>query len=196
MWAAQYYTFDRPNAHITSGGLGTMGFSVPAAVGVQFARPNEEVWCMVGDGCFQMTNQELAVMVQERLPVKIALFNNQSLGMVRQWQDLFYDGRLAETEFVHSPDFVKLADAYGIPGSRVTSPREIERAVNEAREFPGPYLIEFGTSRTENCFPMVVPGTALIEVIPDETYTGGNHRGPAVHAQPGGQLVSATRVRN
>ena len=197
MFAAQHYLFDRPNSFITSGGLGTMGYSLPAAIGVQFARPNETVWCLVGDGCFQMTNQELAVLIQERLPVKIALFNNGSLGMVRQWQELFYQGNYQSVGLESgSPDYVKLAEAYGIPACRAEKPGEVDKAVEAAMDFPGPYLIEFRIATEECVYPMVVPGTALSEVIPDEAYPGGDDGGVPEHAQPSGEPVQAAGLRH
>jgi acetolactate synthase-1/2/3 large subunit len=197
MFAAQHYIYDRPNSWFTSGGLGTMGYALPAAVGVQFARPNEQVWCLVGDGCFQMTSQEMAVLIQERLPIKIALFNNQSLGMVRQWQELFYNGNYQSVMLDNGdPDFVKLAEAYSIPASRVTQPGQIDRAVETAMNFPGPYLIEFQVAREECVYPMVVPGTALAEVIPDEAYPGGDGGGRPVDAEPSREPVPAARVRD
>ena len=197
MFAAQHYIFDRPNSFITSGGLGTMGYSLPAAIGVQFARPNETVWCLVGDGCFQMTNQELAVLIQERLPVKIALFNNGSLGMVRQWQELFYQGNYQSVGLESgSPDYVKLAEAYGIPACRAEKPGEVDKAVEAAMDFPGPYLIEFRIATEECVYPMVVPGTALSEVIPDEAYAGGDDGGVPEHAQPSGEPVQAAGLRH
>jgi acetolactate synthase I/II/III large subunit len=197
MFAAQHFIFDRRNTFITSGGLGTMGYSLPAAIGAQFARPTEPVWCLVGDGCFQMTNQELAVLVQERLPVKIALFNNASLGMVRQWQELFYKGNYQSVGLESgSPDYVKLADAYGIPAMRVSHPSEVDRAVQTAMSFPGPYLIDFCIATEECVYPMVVPGTALSEVIPDEAYAGSDDGGVAGHAQPSGEPVQAAGLRH
>src|SRR6266516_5398577 len=197
MFAAQHYIFDRPNTFITSGGLGTMGYSLPAAIGVQFARPNEPVWCLVGDGCFQMTSQELAVLIQERLPVKIALFNNGSLGMVRQWQELFYQGNYQSVGLESgSPDYVKLAEAYGIPAARVPAPGEVDKAVEAAMDFPGPYLLDFRIATEECVYPMVVPGTALSEVIPDEAYAGGDDGGVPEHAQPSGEPVPAAGVRH
>jgi acetolactate synthase-1/2/3 large subunit len=197
MFAAQHFIFDRPNSYFTSGGLGTMGFAVPAAIGVQAARPTETVWSLVGDGCFQMTMQELATIVQERLPVKIALFNNQFLGMVRQWQDLFYNGNRQSVNLDNGdPDFVKLAEAYNIPAMRVTKPGELDRAIETAMSFPGPYLIEFRVAEDECVFPMVVPGTALAEVIPDETHPGSDGRGRPVDAEPDREPVPAAGVRD
>jgi acetolactate synthase-1/2/3 large subunit len=197
MFAAQHYIFDRPNSFVTSGGLGTMGYSLPAAIGVQFARPNETVWCLVGDGCFQMTSQELAVLIQEQLPVKIALFNNGSLGMVRQWQELFYQGNYQGVGLESgSPDYVKLAEAYGILACRAETPGEVDRAVQAAMDFPGPYLIDFRIATEECVYPMVVPGTALSEVIPDEAYASGDNGGVPEHAQPSGEPVQAAGLRH
>jgi acetolactate synthase-1/2/3 large subunit len=167
MWAAQYYPLDRPHTLVTSGGLGTMGFGLPAAIGAQIARPGKEVWAIVGDGGFQMTLQELATAVQEQLPIRIAVCNNGYLGMVRQWQELFYDGRYEATRLLN-PDFVKLAEAYGVPGWRVTRLDEVGGAVAEARQCPGPALIELHIAQEGedgNVYPMVPAGAALHEMI-------------------------------
>jgi len=167
MWVAQYYHLDRPPSLITSGGLGTMGFGLPAAIGAQIACPDREVWAMVGDGGFQMTLQDLATVVQEQLPLRIALFNNGCLGMVRQWQEMFYDRRYESTQLLN-PDFVKLVEAYGIRGWRVTEPEDARRAIDEARSHPGPAFIEFQVAREGddgNVYPMVPAGAALHEMI-------------------------------
>jgi acetolactate synthase-1/2/3 large subunit len=167
MWTAQYYPIDRPHTFITSGGLGTMGFGLPAAVGAQVARPDEEVWAIVGDGGFQMTAQELGTVVQEKLPLRIALFNNGYLGMVRQWQEFFYEGRYESTYLVN-PDFVQLAKAYGIRGWRVTEPEQTRRAIAEARGNAGPSLIDFRIAQVGeegNVYPMVPAGKALQAMI-------------------------------
>jgi acetolactate synthase-1/2/3 large subunit len=167
MWAAQYYPLDRPHTLVTSGGLGTMGFGLPAAIGAQIARPDKEVWAIVGDGGFQMTLQELATAVQEQLPIRIAVCNNGYLGMVRQWQELFYDGRYEATRLLN-PDFVKLAEAYGVSGWRVTRLDEVGDAVAEARQCPGPALIELQIAQEGedgNVYPMVPAGAALHEMI-------------------------------
>jgi acetolactate synthase-1/2/3 large subunit len=167
MWAAQYYPLDSPHTLVTSGGLGTMGFGLPAAIGAQVARPGREVWAIVGDGGFQMTLQELATAVQEQLPIRIGVFNNGYLGMVRQWQELFYDGRYESTR-LSNPDFVKLAEAYGVRGWKVTRPDEVGDAVGEARGHPGPALIEFQIAQEGedgNVYPMVPAGAALHEMI-------------------------------
>lgn len=164
MWAAQYYCYDRPNSFISSGGLGTMGFELPAAIGVKVGRPNETVWMIAGDGGFQMTVQELATMVQENLAVKMAIMNNGYLGMVRQWQELFYGRRYVATPLL-GPDFVKLADAYGIPAMRVVSKTEVIPAIRRAMDTPGPFLIDFRIEPEENVYPMVAPGAAIAEIM-------------------------------
>jgi acetolactate synthase-1/2/3 large subunit len=167
MWAAQYYPLDSPHTLVTSGGLGTMGFGLPAAIGAQVARPDSEVWAIVGDGGFQMTLQELATAVQEQLPIRIGVFNNGYLGMVRQWQELFYDARYESTRLLN-PDFVRLAEAYGVRGWKVTKPGEVADAVTEARGHPGPALIEFQIAQEGedgNVYPMVPAGAALHEMI-------------------------------
>ncbi len=165
MWEAQYYQHDRPHSLITSGGLGTMGFGVPAAIGAKMARPDEEVWAIVGDGGFQMTMMELATAVQEQVNVHIAVINNGFLGMVRQWQEFFYEERYNATPMVN-PDFCKLADAFGIPAIRVTERSEIERAVESSRaRTEGPTLIEFVVEKEEIVYPMVPAGADLDDMI-------------------------------
>jgi acetolactate synthase-1/2/3 large subunit len=167
MWTALYYELDRPNPLITSGGLGTMGFALPAAIGAQIAQPDREVWAVVGDGGFQMTIQELGTLVQEGLPVKIALVNNSYLGMVRQWQEMFYDRRY-ESTYLLNPDFVRLAEAYGIPAFRVREPKDTSAAIAAARRETGPALIEFevaGEGEDGNVYPIVPPGAALHEMV-------------------------------
>ncbi len=167
MWAAQYYPLDLPYSLVTSGGLGTMGFGLPAAIGAQVADPEREVWAVVGDGGFQMTLQELATAVQEKLPIRIAVCNNGYLGMVRQWQEFFYEQRYEATNLLN-PDFVKLAEAYGVGGWRVTRPDEAEEAVAAARAHDGPALVEFQVAQEGeegNVYPMVPAGAALHEMI-------------------------------
>ncbi|HZK66494.1 MAG TPA: biosynthetic-type acetolactate synthase large subunit [Chloroflexota bacterium] len=164
MWAAQLYWFNEPNTFITSGGMGTMGFSLPAAIGVKMARPDKEVWVVVGDGSLQMTLQELATVVQEKVDIKIALINNSCLGMVRQLQDLFYEKNFVATP-LSGPDWVKLAEAYGIIGLRASTPEEVAPIVEKARRTPGPVLLEFQVEMAENVYPMVVPGQSLGEVM-------------------------------
>jgi thiamine pyrophosphate-dependent acetolactate synthase large subunit-like protein len=164
MWAAQFFWYDRPNSFITSGGLGTMGFEVPAAIGVQLAAPNDTVWSIAGDGGFQMTMQELATVVEYDLPIKYAIINNSYLGMVRQWQELFYKNNLVATP-LKNPDFVKLAEAFGMKGLRVSDKHQVTSAIAEAMNHPGPVLVEFIVDEAENCYPMVPPGAALQETI-------------------------------
>lgn len=164
MWGAQHYIYDKPNTHITSGGLGTMGFAFPAAIGVKLGRPNEAVWVITGDGGFQMTIQELATLEQENLDIKIVVFNNGFLGMVRQWQELFYNRRYSATQLTQ-PDFAKIAEAYGIRGIRVEKPEDVEPAIREAASYNGPIVIDLYIEPEENVYPMVPPGAALHEVI-------------------------------
>jgi acetolactate synthase I/II/III large subunit len=164
MWTAKLYPYHQPNSHITSGGLGTMGFAVPAAMGVALARPKEAVWAISGDGGFQMNMQEIATMVQEGIPVKMAVFNNGYLGMVRQWQQFFHGRRYSATP-IWSPDYVRLAEAYGIAGWRVESFDQLEDSVLAATEEPGPALIEFTIEQEANVFPMIPPGGSLSEPI-------------------------------
>jgi len=164
MWAAQHYWYDKPNSFVSSGGLGTMGFGLPAAMGAKAGRPEDTVWCIDGDGSFQMTMQELATIVQERLAVKVAIMNNGYLGMVRQWQELFYGRRYVATP-LSGPDFVKIAEAYGIPGLRVKHKEEVVPAVEQAMNYQGPFIIDFMIEPEENVYPMVPPGAALAEVL-------------------------------
>jgi acetolactate synthase-1/2/3 large subunit len=167
MWVAKLYRYQQPNSHITSGGLGTMGFAVPAAMGVALARPQEPVWAISGDGGFQMNLQEIATMVQESIPVKMAIFNNGYLGMVRQWQQFFHGRRYSATP-IWSPDYARLAGAYGIYGRRVESAGEVDDAVREALDRPGPALLEFMIEQEANVFPMIPPGASLSEPIEGE----------------------------
>ena len=167
MWVAKLFRYQRPNSHITSGGLGTMGFAVPAAMGVALARPGEPVWAISGDGGFQMNMQEIATMVQEGIPVKMAVFNNGYLGMVRQWQQFFHGKRYSATP-IWSPNYVKLAEAYGIAGHRVESIDQLEGVVADAAAEPGPVLVEFMIEQEANVFPMIPPGGSLSEPIEGE----------------------------
>ena len=164
MWAAQHFCYNKPNSLISSGGLGTMGFDLPAAIGVKVARPEETVWCISGDGGFQMTIQELATVAQEKTAIKIAIMNNGYLGMVRQWQQLFYERRYVATP-LSGPDFVKIAEAYGIPALRVTNRIDVIPAIEKAMEHDGPFLIDFQVAPEENVYPMVPPGACLNELI-------------------------------
>ncbi len=164
MWAAQYYAHERPRTLITSGGLGTMGFALPAALGVWFARPQQEIWVIVGDGGFQMTQAELATCAQEGAKLNIAIINNGYLGMVRQWQELFYGRRYTATPLT-SPDFVKLADAHGLPAMRVERRDQVKEAVEFARRTPGTVVIDFRVEKEESVFPMVPAGADLHAMI-------------------------------
>jgi acetolactate synthase-1/2/3 large subunit len=164
MLEAQYYPHQRPQTMITSGGLGTMGFGLPAAIGAKMGMPHEEVWAIVGDGGFQMTLAELATARQENVPVKIAIINNNYLGMVRQWQEFFYEERYYATP-MFNPDFVKLAEAYGIPAMRVTTREQIAESVAFARSIDGPVLIEYMVEKEEIVYPMVPAGADLHKMI-------------------------------
>jgi acetolactate synthase-1/2/3 large subunit len=164
MWEAQYYHHEKPRTLITSGGLGTMGFALPAAIGAKMARPEAEVWVIAGDGGFQMTQCELATLQQEKLDIKIAVVNNGFLGMVRQWQEFFYARRYAATPML-SPDFVVLASAYGIPARRVNRRADVVPAVEAARNTPGPALIEFRVEQEDVVYPMVPSGADLHAMI-------------------------------
>ncbi|MFH1381445.1 MAG: biosynthetic-type acetolactate synthase large subunit, partial [Chloroflexota bacterium] len=164
MWAAQHYWYNKPNSLISSGGLGTMGFGLPAALGVKIGCPEANVWCIDGDGSFQMTLHELATIVQERAAVKIAIIDNGFLGMPRQWQELLYEKRYVASR-LSGPDFVKLAEAYGIPGLKVQHKEEVAPAIEQAMAEPGPFLIDFVVEPEENVFPMVPPGAVLTEMI-------------------------------
>ena len=164
MWEAQYFHHEQPRTLITSGGLGTMGFALPAAIGAKFACPEKEVWVIAGDGGFQMTAAELATIVQEKIKINIAIINNGYLGMVRQWQEFFYERNYEATPLV-SPDFVKLADAHGIPGRAVRTRGEVEAAVAEARSAPGAFLLNFMVEKEDSVYPMIPAGSALHEMI-------------------------------
>ncbi|MCL4250143.1 MAG: biosynthetic-type acetolactate synthase large subunit [Anaerolineae bacterium] len=164
MLEAQYYPHIRPSTMITSGGLGTMGFGMPSAIGAKLGRPDEEVWAIVGDGGFQMTIQELATAMQEHVNINIAILNNGFLGMVRQWQELFHERRYNETH-MFSPDFVKVAEAYGIPAMRVTRREQVEEAIAFARSHEGPTLIEFVVEKEDMVYPMVPAGADLDAMI-------------------------------
>ncbi len=164
MWVAQQMCFTRPRQLISSGGLGTMGFEVPVALGAQVARPDATVWSICGDGGFQMTMQELATIAEEQLPVKMAIINNGFLGMVRQWQELFYEDNYVAVA-LSQPDFVKLADAYGIKAIRISERDRVEGAIEEANAHPGPVLIDFQVEAEGNVWPIVPAGAALSETV-------------------------------
>jgi len=164
MWEAQYYHHNKPRTLITSGGLGTMGFALPAAIGAKFAKPDAEVWVVVGDGGFQMTMAELATIVQEKINIKIAIINNGYLGMVRQWQEFFYDKRYVATPLV-APDFSALANAFGLRGERITSRADVIPTIRSARESKETVLIDFRVEQEDSVYPMVPAGASLHEMI-------------------------------
>jgi acetolactate synthase-1/2/3 large subunit len=165
MWAAQHCAFHEPNTLITSGGLGSMGFEVPAALGAKVGRPDKTVWSIAGDGGFQMTFCDLATAVENKIAVKFAIFNNGVLGMVHQWQSLFYDEDYFATEYSGNPDFVKLAEAYGIPGIRVTEKGQVDAAIQQAMEIPGPVVVDFMVRGDENVYPMIPAGQSVHEMM-------------------------------
>jgi acetolactate synthase-1/2/3 large subunit len=164
MWAAQYFMREKPYSLITSGGLGTMGFGLPASIGAKFARPDAEVWCISGDGGFQMTQAELQTLKQENLKINIVILNNGYLGMVRQWQELFYKRNYSGTP-ITSPDFVKIAEAHGLAGFKITRRDEIEGTVKKAREIDGSVVLDFRIEGEDMVYPMVPTGAALHEMI-------------------------------
>ena len=165
MWAAQFYTFNEPNCFLSSGGLGTMGYGFPAAIGAQFARPDKLVIDIAGDGSIQMNIQELATAVCYNLPVKIVILNNGYLGMVRQWQELFYNKNYSSTCMDAQPDFVKLAEAYGATGFRITAPGDLTRVLKQALETPGTVIVDVRVEREENVYPMVPAGASLTDML-------------------------------
>ncbi len=165
MWAAQHYFFHKPNTFISSGGLGAMGFEVPAGMGAKVARPNETVWSIAGDGGFQMTMSELATMAENNIALKIGIMNNNSLGMVRQWQQFFYKKQYVASVYSGNPDFVKLAEAFHILGLRATSKEEVEPVIRKAMEHPGPVVVDFVVEPEENVYPMIPAGTSVAEMI-------------------------------
>ena len=165
MWAAQFYKTASPRDWVTSGGAGTMGFGFPAAIGAQLARPDDLVVAIVGDGGFQMTEAELSTAAIQKTPVKILVIDNKFLGMVRQWQDIFYSGRLSGVAMEHNPDFVKLAEAYGIAGFHIGVPEEAEKVLREAMAHPGPCLIHAEVEREDNVFPMIPAGADYSKML-------------------------------
>jgi len=165
MWTAQFFRFVQPRTFLSSGGLGTMGFGLPAALGAQAAFPQRLVIDISGDGSFQMNSQELATLVQYRLPVKIAILNNGYLGMVRQWQQLFFDRRYSQTPLELPINFIKLAEAYGATGLRATTPQEVASVIRQGFETPGPVIMEFKVAREENVLPMVPAGRSIHEMV-------------------------------
>jgi acetolactate synthase-1/2/3 large subunit len=165
MWAAQHYVFTEPRTFVTSGGSGAMGYEVPGAMGAQVGVPDRMVWSVAGDGGFQMTMAELATLVENKIPVKFAIINNNFLGMVRQWQEIFYKRSYVATGYTHNPDFVKLADAFGMLGLRVTDKSQVRGAILKANQYDGPALIDFVVEEEENVFPMIPAGQTIHELI-------------------------------
>jgi acetolactate synthase-1/2/3 large subunit len=164
MWLARYAGFRRPNSHLSSGGLGTMGYSMPAGMGAALGRPDKETWAIAGDGGFQMTLQELATLVQDHIPVKIALFDNKKLGMIRQWQEIIYAGNYHSTS-LFGPDYLKLCEAYGIPAWKASQPEDVDGAIRAAQAVDGPALIWFEIAEEQNIFPMMPAGKGLSDLI-------------------------------
>lgn len=165
MWSAQYYASSKPRRFISSGGLGTMGFGLPAAMGVQMAHPDQVVFNIAGDGSIQMNSQEFATIAQNKLPVNVAIINNHNLGMVRQWQELFFEERYSHTDMSGQPDFVKLAEAYGLVGLRIERPEDVRPALEEAIASPQGYILDFIVDSTENVFPMVPAGASINNML-------------------------------
>ena len=188
MWSAQFYKAKRPRIWMSSGGLGTMGFGFPAAIGAAFALPQEEVWAIVGDGGFQMTLQELQTAAENNVNVKVALINNNFLGMVRQWQELFYDNRHSHVA-MGNPDYGKLAEAYGVRYFKCSRKEDLEETLASAREYQGPVLCEFVVTTEENVFPMVGPGASNDSVIMDPALDELGHEAER-------QDENSTKVRN
>jgi len=165
MWTAQYYPFKYPRQWINSGGLGTMGYGLPAAMGAQVAFPDRTVICVTGDGSIQMNAQELATCADNDIPVKTFIMNNGYLGMVRQWQELFWDRRYSQVKMGGSPDFVKLAEAYGCTGMRLTDPGTLLDGIKEALATPGPVVVDIPVTAEENVYPMIAPGAAARDMV-------------------------------
>ncbi|HST40260.1 MAG TPA: thiamine pyrophosphate-dependent enzyme, partial [Conexibacter sp.] len=165
MWAAQYFHFDKPRRWIQSGGLGTMGFGLPAAMGAAVGCPDQLVCCIAGDGSVQMNAQELATCAQNEIPIKVFIMNNGYLGMVRQWQELFWDGKYSHVDMGEFPDFVKLAEAYGVTGIRLQDKHTLVEDMRRAIATPGPVLIDVRVTREENTYPMIAPGQAARDMV-------------------------------
>ena len=175
MWAAQHYTYKHPRSLITSGGSGAMGYEVPGAMGAQVGRPDKVVWSVAGDGGFQMTMAELATLVENKIPVKFAIINNSFLGMVRQWQEFFYQKSYVATGYTHNPDFVKLAEAFGMLGIRVTDKTQVRSAIMQAMDYDGPAIVDFVVEEEENVYPMIPAGQTINDLI-EEPLPEGVHR--------------------
>ena len=169
MWAAQFFHFEEPNRWMTSGGLGTMGYGLPAAIGVQTAHPEALVIDIAGEASILMNMQEMSTAIQHRAPVKVFILNNEYMGMVRQWQELLHGGRYAESYTAALPDFVKLAEAYGAHGIRCSDPARLDDAIAEMIATPGPVIVDCVVSKEENCFPMIPSGKAHNEMLLGET---------------------------
>jgi acetolactate synthase-1/2/3 large subunit len=173
MWAMQYLLCERPRSFLTSGGLGTMGYGIPAAVGAKAARPDATVVCVDGDGCFQMTCQELATAALEQLPIVVCLINNGYLGMVQQWQNLFFDDRLSQVHLTHAvPDYAQLAEAYGALGLTVTTEDQVEPALEHALSCGRTAVVDFRVDPQEQCYPMIPAGAAALDMIEYEDTEG------------------------
>ena len=168
MWAAQHYSFKKESTWLSSGGLGTMGYEIPSAIGAQIGAPDKTVWSICGDGGFQMTVGELATVAENKLPIKYAILNNNHLGMITQWQDMFYNGQNMHETYTGNPDFVKLAEAYGIKGIRVEHQDDLERAINEANNYDGPVIVDFVIEKVDYVYPMIPAGGSVDQLIEEE----------------------------
>ncbi len=171
MWAAQHYKFINSNSWLSSGGLGTMGYEIPSAIGAQIGAPNKTIWSICGDGGFQMTVGELATVAENKLPIKYAILNNNHLGMITQWQDMFYDGKRNSETYTGNPDFVKLAEAYGIKGMRVKDQNELSKAIIEANNHNGPVIIDFVIEKVDYVYPMIPAGQSVDQLIEENKST-------------------------
>ena len=173
MWAAQYFGFHQPNRWMTSGGLGTMGYGLPAAVGTQIAHPESTIIDISGEASFLMNMQELSTISQYRLPVKIFILNNEWMGMVRQWQELTYESRYSNSYSDSLPDFVKLGEAYGWTGIRIEGPQDLESGIRQMLDTPGPVIVDCRVAKLSNCFPMIPSGAAHTDMLLDPNQIAG-----------------------